>query len=336
MRVEFANYLRSLARQLHLEPGEEREIILELEGHLEDKAAELESQGMARETALTLAIQEMGAPHAVASRMYEVHSPGVWRDVLLSTVPHFLLAALFALSLWSNYFLVGLLVIGISLVTWRNWRAGKPSKWSYSWMGYTLAAPILSWLFCLITLGYGGWTLLTTGQLPFNVVFFFLLVGYIPFSMWIVFGVVSKVVRRDWLLASLTALPFPFLTSWVLFLDWEGGLWSHHGERIQDTDTARALIFLALAVTTAVFLKVGPRLIRIGLLTLSTAILVVITAASLPVSLSVVAVLLMIVASVVFLLSPAMLESQLSHRQSRRMAGEAGGEVASLWFDNTT
>jgi hypothetical protein len=71
-------------------------------------------------------------------------------------------------------------------------------------------------------------------------------------------------------------------------------------------------------------------------LTLSTAVLVIITAASLPVSLSVVAVLLMIVASVVFLLSPAMLESQFSHRQSRRMVGEAGGEVVFPWFDNPT
>src|SRR3990167_9499125 len=101
MAADFASYLHSLARRLHLEPDEEREIILELEGHLEDKNAELEMQGMDREAARTLAIREMGAPQAVASRMYNVHSPGEWRDVLLSTVPHFLLAAIFALHLWS-------------------------------------------------------------------------------------------------------------------------------------------------------------------------------------------------------------------------------------------
>ena len=154
---------------------------------------------------------------------------------------------------------MGLLLIGVTLVTWRNWKAGRPSKWSYSWLGYTLAAPILSWMLSLITLAYGGWTLVTTGELPFNVVLFFLLIGYVPFSMWIVCNVVCKVVRQDWLLASLTALPFPFLTSWVLFLNWQGGLWSDHKEHMQATDTERALIFLALAVTTAVFLRVGPR-----------------------------------------------------------------------------
>ena len=325
MPFEVTNYLHSLARKLHLDPAEKDDIIQELEAHLEDKAAELETQGVDRDTAMARAVAEMGAPNAVARGMYEVHSPGVWWDVLLSTIPHFLLAALFALHLWSHYFLVSLLLIAIAFVTWRNWRAGSPSKWSYSWMGYSLAAPALSWLLSLITLGYGAWTLVTTGQLPFNVVLFFLLIGYVPFSMWIMANVIFKMVKRDWLLASLTALPFPFLTSWVLFLNWQGGLWSEHAERMQDSDTARAFIFVAMAVTTAVFLKVGPRLLRIGLLTVSTSILVVITAASLPVSLNVLAVVLMIVASLAFLLSPAMLESKMERWQ---LEAEAPGGLS--------
>ncbi len=99
MAAEPKHYLQALCQQLHLEPGEEQDILLELEGHLEDKAAELESQGMDRQTALQLAVQEMGAPEPVASGFYKVHSPGVWRDVLLATVPHFLLAALFDVRL---------------------------------------------------------------------------------------------------------------------------------------------------------------------------------------------------------------------------------------------
>ena len=328
MPFEVTNYLHALARRLHLDPAEKDEIIQELEAHLEDKAAELETQGVDPETAMARAVEEMGAPNAVARGMYEVHSPGVWRDVLLSTIPHFLLAAFFALHLWSHYFLVSLLLVAIAFVTWRNWRAGSPSKWSYSWMGYSLAAPALSWLLSLITLGYGAWTLLTTGRLPFNMALFFLLIGYVPFSMWIMANVIFKMVKRDWLLASLTALPFPFLTSWILFLNWQGGLWSEHAERMQDSDTARAFIFVSMAVTTAVFLKVGPRLLRIGLLTVTTSILVIITSASLPVSLSALAVVLMIVASLAFLLSPAMLESKLD---SRRYGAEDIGELPEAW-----
>ena len=334
------NYLNSLARRLHLDPNREQEILEELQGHIEDKAAELEAEGVDRETALSLAVQEMGAPRHIASRMYAVHSTtSVWRDVVLAMVPHFLLAALFALHLWSHYFLVSVVLVGIAFVTWRNWRASSlknqgPSQWSYSWLGYTLAAPAISWLLSLITLAYGGWTLLTKGELPFNIALFFLLIGYVPFSMWIVFNVVSKIAKRDWLLVSLTALPFPFLTSWVLFLNWSGGLWSQHAERIQQTDTARAFIFLALAVTTAVFLRVGPRLLRIGLLALITSILIVITALSLPVDLGFVAVGLMILASVAFLLSPAVLEAQANRRQRLSMAGP--GEDASNWSSDTT
>jgi hypothetical protein len=328
MPFEVTNYLHALARRLHLDPAEKDEIIQELEAHLEDKAAELETQGIDHDAAVARAVQEMGAPNAVARGMYEVHSPGVWRDVILATIPHFLLASLFALHLWSHYFLVSLLLIAIAFVTWRNWRAGSPSKWSYSWMGYSLAAPALSWLLSLTTLGYGAWTLLTTGQLPFNVVLFFLLIGYVPFSMWIMANVIFKMVKRDWLLASLTALPFPFLTSWILFLNWQGGLWSEHAERMQDSDTARAFIFVAMAVTTAVFLKVGPRLLRIGLLTVSTSILVIITAASLPVSLGALAVILMIVASLAFLLSPAMLESKM---ESRWLKAESISDLSEGW-----
>ena len=328
MPFEVTNYLYTLAKKLHLDPSEKDEIIQELEGHLEDKAAELESQGVDHDTAVARAVQEMGAPNTVASGMYAVHSTGVWRDVLLATIPHFLLACLFALHLWSHYFLVTLLLITIAFVTWRNWRAGSPSQWSYSWMGYSLAPPALSWLLALITIGYGAWTLVTTGQLPFNVVLFFLLIGYVPFSMWVMANVIFKMVKRDWLLASLTALPFPFLTSWILFLNWQGGLWSDHAERMQDSDTARAFIFLAMALTTAVFLKVGPRLLRIGLLTVTTSILVIITAASLPVSLNALAVILMIVASLAFLLSPAVLEARM---ERRRLEAEGIGDVQDIW-----
>ena len=333
MAAEFVDYIHAVARQLHLEPSQEREISLELEAHLEDKAAELQAQGLDQQAAQDLAVREMGSGVTVAKGMYEVHSPGVWRDVLLATVPHFLLAALFALHLWSHYFLVSLIIIGITLVTWKNWRAGNPSKWSYPWMGYTLAAPIISWLLALLTLGYGAWTLVTTGDLPFNVGLLLLLIGYVPFSMWIIFSVVSRVVRRDWLLASLTALPFPFLTSWVLFLNWQGGLWTDHKERMQETDTDRALIFLALALTTAVFLKVGARLVRIGLLTLATVILVVITATSFPVDLGMLAVLLMIAASGALLLGPAMLDPQ---RNGANHPSElkGSGEVITHWFTN--
>ena len=135
MAAEFGNYIHAIARQLHLEPAQEHKIALELEAHLEDKAAELRGQGLAQQAAMDLAVLEMGSGVALANGMYAVNSTGVWRDVLVATASHFLLAALFALHLWSNYSLVALIIIGFTLVTWKNWRAGNPSKWSYILVG---------------------------------------------------------------------------------------------------------------------------------------------------------------------------------------------------------
>ena len=97
------------------------------------------------------------------------------------------------------------------------------------------------------------------------------------------------------------------------------------------SDTDRALIFVAMAITTAVFFKIGPRLLRIGLLTTVTSILVIVTVASLPVSLNALAVILMIVASVAFLLGPAILESTFERRRTEL---EAMGETTEAWHSD--
>ena len=102
---------------------------------------------------------------------------------------------------------------------------------------------------------------------------------------------------------------------------------------MQQTDTARAFIFLALAVTTAVFLKVGPRLVRIGLLAVTTSILIIITALSLPVDLGFVAVGLMILASVAFLLSPAVLDAKVNRRNELRASAQ-GDDMTTGFSDS--
>ena len=67
MPFEVTNYLHMLARRLHLDPAEKDEIIQELEAHLEDKTAELETQGIDHDAAVARAVQEMGAPEIVVT-----------------------------------------------------------------------------------------------------------------------------------------------------------------------------------------------------------------------------------------------------------------------------
>ena len=333
MDVELQSYLRAITRKLRLDPRKNREIALELQGHLEERIHELEEEGLTYKEALAQAVGDLGGPDAIARDMYSVHSRGNWRDILLATLPHLLLASLFALHLWTRYMLVAVILIGVTFVTLRGWTSGRPN-WTYTWLGYSMAAPALSWLMALGALAYGSWQLVTTGSLPFSFPIYMLVAAYVPFSLWIMARVLVRVVRRDWLLASLTALPFPFLTSWMLFLNWQGGLWPANSPIVRATDTERALVFLALAVTTGVFLKVGRRVVKIALLTASTAVLVVFTVVAIPFSFGLLSGILITLASVFFLLSPAILQSRLDRKEPSYPPVESGEEVVTHWFTN--
>ncbi len=323
-------HLSSLANQLKLERHTKKDILREIEDHLEERAAEFENQGLSPSEALRKASTHMGRLDVVAKDMYSIHSRGTWREILLATLPHLLLAALFALHLWTELLVLMVAMAAFTFIAYRGWK-NSGAKWTYSWLGYSLAAPTISWIMSFIALGYAGWTLLTTGSLPFGIPLLLLLIVYVPLSLWILVNVTLKLVKRDWLLASLTALPFPFLTSWILFLNWQGTLWAG-SSKIQETDSDRAVVFLALAVTTAVFFKVGRRLVQIGLLTLSTVLLVVYTVVAIPLSFGLLAITLVILSSVAFLLSPAILEARLARRWSARQSFSGGREVVTHWF----
>ena len=330
--AELQGYLSLLARKLNLDPNTERDILLELSSHLEEKAQELREQGYPQEAALKRATVELGSAEHIAKGMYSVHSRGSWRDILIATLPHILLAGLFAFHMWTRLVVPLFLVVGISIISLKAWKAEK-SKWSYTWLGYVMAAPALSWLMALGAVAYGAWSFVTTGNLPFSVPFYLLMAAYVPFSLWIMANVISRVVRQDWLLASLTALPFPFLTSWLLFVNLDGGLLTVNS-KVQETDGDRALVFLALAVITAVFLKTGIRLLKIGLLTAATVVLMIYTAHAPPLSVNLLVIILLAIASVAFLLSPAFLESWILRRAPHYIPLNINREVVTHWFSS--
>jgi hypothetical protein len=333
MGADLQSYLEALGRKFKLDPRTEKRVVRELRDHLEEKVQELNGEGFSSDQAVQRAIGELGPPETLARDIHAVHSRSSWWEAFLATLPHLLLAALFALHLWGHAVWAALLLAAIALVTLRAWRSGKP-RWAYPWLGYTVAAPALSWLLTLVSLAYGGWMYFTTGALPYSLPIFILLLAYIPFALWVVATVVLKLVRQDWLLVGLSALPLPFLTSWILFLNWQGGLWAL-SPGFAETDGSRALVFLALALTTAVFYKVGHRLVKIGLLTASTVLLVVFATLSPPMSFSLLAAILIAIASAAFLLSPALLESRLERKEGWYRPLNTYREVVTDWFVNT-
>lgn len=65
--------------------------------------------------------------------------------------------------------------------------------------------------------GYGAWGVLTEGTLPLGSAIYLVSFLYIAVSLWIVIRILSKVAQRDWVTASVTVLPIPFLIYWFVF-----------------------------------------------------------------------------------------------------------------------
>ena len=278
MSAPESTYLSQLSEHLHLEPSQEGEILRELRGHIEDRAQELADTGMSTDDALNQAVRELGESRTVARGLYEVHSQRSWHHASLAALPHVLLALMFALHIWTTPVWVALLLGLALIISVLGWRAGRPT-WTFPWLGYCLVVPLISWGLAMSAVGYGAWGILTTGTLPLGIPIYLGSFLYIGLSLWIVIKIVSRVARRDWLMASLTVMPIPFLAYWFLYFYENEELFTPSGERVgqtlQEVDSAAAIVFLILAVATAVFLRVGRRAVRVALLAITAPSMVI-------------------------------------------------------------
>ena len=278
MTNHIRGYLSELGEHLHIEQAKKGEILRELRGHLEDRAQELADTGMSTDEALGQAMREMGESRSVATGLYEVHSSRSWYHAGLAALPHILLSLMFALHIWTAPVWVSIM-LGVALViSVLGWRAGSPT-WTFPWLGYCLIVPLISWGLAMSAVGYGAWMIITEHTLPFGVSIYLGSLLYVAVSLWIVIRVVSRVARRDWLMASLTVLPIPFLAYWFLYFYGNDELFSMSGERVgrslQEMDSSAAIVFLTLGVATAVFFKVGRRAVRVALLAITVPSVVV-------------------------------------------------------------
>lgn len=267
-------YFSDLSRQLHLDLRETQEILRELEGHVEDRVRELTERGMPREQALRQALQELGASRHVAERFYEVHSQCSWPHTALAAFPHLLLALLFALHLWTAPVWVVLLLVTATVISFVGWRMGKPT-WTYPWLGYCLVPPIISWGLAMSAVAYGAWSIIVRGYLPLSIPIYIASFLYFAFSLWAVIRIVSQVSRRDWVMGSLTVLPVPFLAYWFFYFYSRREVLQAAGHRVSEVDSSAAVVFLVLALATVVFFRIGRRLVRVALLTITAPSLIV-------------------------------------------------------------
>ena len=99
MVTELNHYLDSVRDNLRLDLSAEREVVNELETHIDDRLQELRQAGLSEEEAANTCVKLLGSAKLVARQIYEAHSQGTWKQALLASMPHLFIGLLFALNL---------------------------------------------------------------------------------------------------------------------------------------------------------------------------------------------------------------------------------------------
>lgn len=295
MTTELIEYLKDIKDNLRLNLSEEREVIDELETHIEDSLQELTQSGLSEEEATKHCMRLLGSARLVARQLYEAHSQGNWRQTLLASMPHLLFGLSFALNWWQYpgwlSLLLGL-VLGAAVYGW--WH-GKPT-WVFSWLGYALL-PVLAFGLLLINLPR-GWSLLA-------------LLFYFPLALWWLYYVVAQTTKRDWLFVSLMLMPLPIIAGWLLVVSPEGILNEYSLQRLYYFAPSIGLSFLALGFSIATFIRLRQRRLRVTSLVMSGLLALGIIAYSANDRLTLSAFLILIVAMWGLFLIPLLLERRL-------------------------
>ncbi len=253
MIAVLSQYLDSIRDNLRLDFISEREVIDELQTHIEDEFQEMREAGLSEEEAANTCINLLGSAKLVARQIYEAHSQGTWKQALLASMPHLFFALLFALNWWQG---IGWLTITLGIVLGMavyGWLHGRP-LWLFPWRGYYLLPVLVAGLLLLYL--PKGWSWVT-------------ILLYLPLALWLVWSVTVKIVKRDWLYSALMMLPVPIIIGWFLAVGQEGKFLELSYEYIHYSAPWIGLSFFALAATTVVFIRLRQRWIRVVLLLLS-------------------------------------------------------------------
>lgn len=263
MPAHFDSHLDALRARLRTGSATREDVLRELSDHLEDRTVELEEQqGLSREEARAEATRVFGDAQQIASDLSFVHNQGSWREVLFSILPHLLAALLFASHRWlePEFLIVAFgLAIGVSGV---GWRRGKPI-WMYPWLGYALFPFLLAGTISVATVGHAVWSIISQGYTPTNPLSWGLGIGLGVLGVVLISYLLIWTGRRDWVHAALLVLPIPFLA--VSLLAFDRGTFTG----LEEADAQTAILFVFVAFAVGVVVRIGDRLLKIGLITAS-------------------------------------------------------------------
>jgi len=301
MVTQLAHYLDTVRVNLRLDLSEEREVISELETHIEDRLEELKENGLSEEEAVSRCVASLGSAKPLARQIYEAHSQCSWKQALLASVPHLLFALLFTLNWWQSigWLLVALILV-VSTVVY-GWCRAKPT-WLFPWLGYSLLPVVAAGLLLLCV--PKGWSWLAV-------------LVYIPLGLWLLYSVGIRTIKRDWLYASLMLLPVPTIVGWLLAVQPEGRFPNYGVERVNEYGPWIGLSFLALAVAVTMFMRLRQRWLKIGVLVMSGLLTLVMVIYYTDGRLSLGAFLVLIVIMLGLFVTPALLERKVRYRRPK-------------------
>ncbi|UCG54421.1 MAG: hypothetical protein JSV32_07505 [Dehalococcoidia bacterium] len=317
MLTEVISYLHQIKSSLRLDPTTENQIIGELYTHFQEKIAEQQRSGINEKEASLDAIKSFGRAKTIARLLYEAHSKGSWMDALMTGLPHLIVALLFASHLWHHYIIAPLVFVLIVSVTLFGWRRDKPC-WLYSWIGYSLF-PLLLIGFVSRSIPGQAISFLFWGEGALPSLWLLLLVigSYILYT-WIIIRITIRVVKRDWILASLMLIPLPILGCWLYNVEQAGSVFITSGLIVHQWDGIMAFALLILGIISLVFIRLRQRIIKFLALAIFSSITFTIVAHNLWGDIGFLSVMAFAVLMLLYLFIPALVESRVGH-------GEKGG-----------
>ena len=264
MLPELKRYLATISSYSRLDSAPDGEIARELQTHFEDEIKELCEEGFSTAEAVEEATRRFGPPRDIGRQMYEAYSKGTWSQVLISAVPHVLIALTFALHLWRANLWLLLLALVVAFMTTYAWRRGRPA-WMYSWLGYFFIV-MLAVEFLMIF----GLSRVVALFFPDAGSLWIVIPVFVAIAVFLLGFIMIRVTRRDWLYSSLTLLPLPLILVWLVALGYNVGYAQYARRAFENSDLNVAITFLALAVVAAVFIRLRPRHLKVGVLSLGT------------------------------------------------------------------
>ena len=300
-------WLNGARSRLGLDSSSEQEILSELCTHFEDRVEELEKSGRSHEEATRRAAAEFGSVKRVARELSEVHSTSNWPQALMAALPHVVFSLLFASHQWSNIIWLVIILVSVFGVVVYGWQHGRPT-WFFTWLGYALVPLLVVGLVVLdqaLLRGMSG----STWWLWASVLLYFSVIAAVYFI------ILLQIMRRDWLLGSLTILPFLAVVGWFLAGQWREELLLDRAYLLNGLEPWIAMSFLTLAGMVVLFARLRKRWLKVGALLVGCLAILTIMASAAGGAIGPAQIFVLALVATVVLIGPALLDRRTHHQQ---------------------